>query len=45
MIWVLYPYSEGSQVSLASVNFSGAISQIYEDVAHEDLALESPSLA
>jgi Uma2 family endonuclease len=30
--WVLYPYGEGEEVHLASVNFRCAIAQIYEDV-------------
>jgi Uma2 family endonuclease len=30
--WVLYPYGEGEEVHLASVDFRCAIAQIYEDV-------------
>jgi Uma2 family endonuclease len=30
--WVLYPYGEGEEVYLASVDFRCAIAQIYEDV-------------
>ena len=30
-LWVLYPYSEGQEVELASVNFSCAIEALYED--------------
>jgi Uma2 family endonuclease len=30
-LWVLYPYSEGQDVQLASVNFSCAIEALYED--------------
>jgi Uma2 family endonuclease len=30
-LWVLYPYSQGQEVQLASVNFSCAIEDIYED--------------
>ena len=30
-LWVLYPYSEGQEVELASVNFSCAIAALYED--------------
>ena len=31
-LWVLYPYSQGEEVELASVNFKCAIASIYEDV-------------
>ncbi|MCU0547555.1 MAG: Uma2 family endonuclease [Oscillatoriaceae cyanobacterium Prado104] len=30
--WVLYPYRAGDTIHLASVNFSGAIEDLYEDV-------------
>jgi Uma2 family endonuclease len=30
-LWVLYPYSQGQEVQLASVNFSCPIEHIYED--------------
>ncbi|MBD0265946.1 MAG: Uma2 family endonuclease [Tolypothrix sp. Co-bin9] len=30
--WVLYPYGEGEEVHLASVDFRRAIAEIYEDV-------------
>lgn len=31
-LWVLYPYSEGEEVHLASVDFSCLIAALYEDV-------------
>jgi Uma2 family endonuclease len=31
-LWVLYPYSEGEEVRLASVYFAVAIANLYEDV-------------
>ncbi len=31
-LWVLYPYDEGAEVHLASVDFRCAIADIYEDV-------------
>jgi len=30
--WVLYPYTQGDEVHLASVDFRCAIANIYEDV-------------
>ncbi|WP_416309684.1 Uma2 family endonuclease [Spirulina sp. 06S082] len=30
--WELYAYTEGQEIELASVNFSGAIASLYEDV-------------
>ena len=30
-LWVLYPYTQGQEVQLASVNFSCAIETLYED--------------
>ena len=35
-LWVLYPYGEGEEVRLASVNFSCLIADLYEDVLYED---------
>ncbi|MFH7242359.1 MAG: Uma2 family endonuclease [Spirulina sp.] len=31
-LWVLHPYSEGDRVVLASVNWDGAMADLYEDV-------------
>jgi Uma2 family endonuclease len=30
--WVLYPYAQGNEVHLASVDFRCAIANVYEDV-------------
>lgn len=35
-LWVLYPYGEGEEVHLASVNFSCPIANLYEDVLFKD---------
>ena len=35
-LWVLYPYGEGEEVHLASVNFSCPIANLYEDVSLGD---------
>ncbi len=35
-LWVLYPYGEGEEVHLASVNFSCPLANLYEDVLLKD---------
>ncbi|MBG1268430.1 Uma2 family endonuclease [Nostoc sp. WHI] len=38
--WVLYPYAQGNNIHLASVDFKCAVTDVYEDVTFEFLSTE-----
>ncbi len=41
-LWVLHPYAQGDQVSLASVGWVGSMADLYEDVALANSEDEDP---